>query len=91
MFRDTSFELWSVGKSQPSPSELLGGPLGGRDSYLNKANVWLSGKKDAAERLLKNTPKTDVKGFFGGLESKLRSSMAPKSEWVNTKCSLSML
>uniref|UniRef100_A0A3P9IZM0 Zgc:91860 n=1 Tax=Oryzias latipes TaxID=8090 RepID=A0A3P9IZM0_ORYLA len=74
------FTYYYIGKSQPSPSELLGGPLGGRDSYLNKANVWLSGKKDAAERLLKNTPKTDVKGFFGGLENKLRSSMAPKSE-----------
>uniref|UniRef100_A0A3B5R8L5 KIAA0513 n=1 Tax=Xiphophorus maculatus TaxID=8083 RepID=A0A3B5R8L5_XIPMA len=49
----------------------------GLDSYLNKANSWLSGKKDAAERLLKNTSKTDVKGFFGGLESKLRSTMSP--------------
>lgn len=48
------------------------------DSYLNKANSWLSGKKGAAERLLKTTSKTDVKGFFGGLESKLRSSMAQK-------------
>ncbi|KAI3371751.1 hypothetical protein L3Q82_024305 [Scortum barcoo] len=69
-------------KSQPSPSELLdrGGPPAALDSYLNKANSWLSGKKDAAERLLKNTSKTDVKGFFGGLESKLRSSMAPKTE-----------
>ncbi|XP_077453657.1 uncharacterized protein KIAA0513 homolog isoform X3 [Stigmatopora argus] len=37
-------------------------------------------KKDAAERLLKNSSKTDVKGFFGGLESKLRSSIAPKTE-----------
>uniref|UniRef100_A0A3B3CA55 KIAA0513 n=1 Tax=Oryzias melastigma TaxID=30732 RepID=A0A3B3CA55_ORYME len=74
------FTYYYIGKSQPSPSELLGGPLGGRDSYINKANVWLSGKKDAAERLLKNTSKNDVKGFFGGLESKLRSSMAPKSE-----------
>lgn len=70
------------GKFQPSPSELLdrSGPPAGLDSYLNKANWWLSGKKDAAERLLKNTPKTDVKGFFGGLESKLRSSIAPKAE-----------
>uniref|UniRef100_A0A3B3DPC1 KIAA0513 n=1 Tax=Oryzias melastigma TaxID=30732 RepID=A0A3B3DPC1_ORYME len=66
------FTYYYIGKSQPSPSELLGGPLGGRDSYINKANVWLSGKKDAAERLLKNTSKNDVKGFFGGLESKLR-------------------
>ncbi|XP_040894914.1 uncharacterized protein KIAA0513 homolog [Toxotes jaculatrix] len=76
------FTYYYIGKSQPSPSELLdrGGPPAGLDSYLNKANSWLSGKKDAAERLLKNTSKTDVKGFFGGLESKLRSSMAPKTE-----------
>uniref|UniRef100_A0A3Q4HE73 KIAA0513 n=1 Tax=Neolamprologus brichardi TaxID=32507 RepID=A0A3Q4HE73_NEOBR len=73
------FELFFSGKSQPSPSELLdrGGAPAGLDSYLNKANTWLSGKKDAAERLLKHTSKTDVKGFFGGLESKLRSSVAP--------------
>ncbi|XP_071346396.1 uncharacterized protein KIAA0513 homolog isoform X2 [Trachinotus anak] len=76
------FTYYYIGKSPPSPSELLdrGGPPAGLDSYLNKANSWLTGKKDAAERLLKNTSKTDVKGFFGGLESKLRSSMAPKTE-----------
>ncbi|XP_041852037.1 uncharacterized protein KIAA0513 homolog isoform X2 [Melanotaenia boesemani] len=76
------FTYYYMGKSQPSPSELLdrGGPPPGLDSYINKANSWLSGKKDAAERLLKNTSKSDVKGFFGGLESKLRSSIAPKSE-----------
>uniref|UniRef100_A0A669BZT6 KIAA0513 n=1 Tax=Oreochromis niloticus TaxID=8128 RepID=A0A669BZT6_ORENI len=76
------FTYYYVGKSQPSPSELLdrGGAPAGLDSYLNKANTWLTGKKDAAERLLKHTSKTDVKGFFGGLESKLRSSMAPKSD-----------
>uniref|UniRef100_A0A8D3ED61 KIAA0513 n=1 Tax=Scophthalmus maximus TaxID=52904 RepID=A0A8D3ED61_SCOMX len=49
-------------------------------SISESANSWLSGKKDAAERLLKNTSKPDVKGFFGGLENKLRSSMAPKTE-----------
>lgn len=67
---------------QPSPSELLdrGAPPASLDLYLDKANSWLSGRKGAAERLLKNTSKTDVKGFFGGLESKLRSSMAPKTE-----------
>ncbi|XP_026166748.1 uncharacterized protein KIAA0513 homolog isoform X2 [Mastacembelus armatus] len=76
------FTYYYIGKSQPSPLELLdrGGPPVGLDSYLNKANSWLSGKKDAAERLLKNTSKTDVKGFFGGLESKLRSSVTPKTE-----------
>lgn len=76
------FTYYYTGKAQPSPSELLdrGGPPAPLDSYLNKANSWLSGKKDAAERLLKTTSKSDVKGFFGGLESKLRSTMAPKTE-----------
>lgn len=70
------------GKSQPSPSELLdrGSSPAAVDSYINKANSWLSVKKDAAERLLKSSSKNDVKGFFGGLENKLRSSMAPKTE-----------
>ncbi|XP_061577117.1 uncharacterized protein KIAA0513 homolog isoform X2 [Cololabis saira] len=76
------FTYYYIGKCQPSPSELLdrGGPPAGVDSYLNKANFWLTGKKDAAERLLKNTSKTDVKGFFGGLESKLRSSVVLKTD-----------
>ncbi|KAM3608771.1 uncharacterized protein V6R79_004452 [Siganus canaliculatus] len=77
------FTYYYLGKSQPSPSELLdrgGGPPPVMDSYLTKANSWLTGKKDAAERLLKNTSKADVKGFFGGLESKLRSSMAKDGE-----------
>ncbi|KAM8860854.1 uncharacterized protein KIAA0513 homolog isoform 1-T1 [Synchiropus picturatus] len=69
------FTYYYLGKCPPSPSELLyrGGPPAGLDSYLDKANSWLSGKKDAAERLLKNTSRNDVKGFFGGLESRLRS------------------
>ncbi|XP_075932447.1 uncharacterized protein KIAA0513 homolog isoform X2 [Anarhichas minor] len=76
------FTYYYSGKSQPSPAELLdrGGPPAGLDSYINKANSWLSVKKDAAERLLKTTSKTDVKGFFGGLENKLRGSTAPKTE-----------
>lgn len=72
------------GKSQLSPTELLergGAPPAGVDSYLNKANSWLTGKKDAAERLLKTTSaKTDVKGFFGGLESKLRGPAMRRNE-----------
>ncbi|XP_054893737.1 uncharacterized protein KIAA0513 homolog isoform X2 [Poeciliopsis prolifica] len=81
------FTYYYIGKCPPSPSDLLdrGNPQAGLDSYLNKANSWLSGKKDAAERLLKNTSKTDVKGFFGGLESKLRSSMAPSEGSVEMK------
>ncbi|XP_056272618.1 uncharacterized protein KIAA0513 homolog isoform X2 [Pseudoliparis swirei] len=76
------FTYYYSGRSQPSPSELLdrGGPPAGLDSYINKANSWLSVRKDAAERLLKTTSKTDVKGFFGGLESKLRGSVAPSGD-----------
>ncbi|XP_077453658.1 uncharacterized protein KIAA0513 homolog isoform X4 [Stigmatopora argus] len=77
------FTFYYIGKSWPSPLVLLeqgSGSPAGLDSYLIKANSWISVKKDAAERLLKNSSKTDVKGFFGGLESKLRSSIAPKTE-----------
>ncbi len=77
-----------TGKSQLSPTELLERPSGGIDSYLRTGKVWLSGKKDIAERLLKNTSaKTDVKGFFGGLESKLRGPLGPK-KWVGDFLSL---
>jgi hypothetical protein len=50
------------------------------DSYLDKANVWLTGRKGAAERLLKTTPKPDVRGFLGGLESKLRGPAVRRTE-----------
>ncbi|XP_051952611.1 uncharacterized protein KIAA0513-like isoform X1 [Xyrauchen texanus] len=75
------FTYYYMGKSQLSPTELLERPSGGIDSFLRSGKVWLSGKKDIAERLLKNTStKTDVKGFFGGLESKLRGPMGQKNE-----------
>uniref|UniRef100_A0A8C7TCB7 KIAA0513 n=1 Tax=Oncorhynchus mykiss TaxID=8022 RepID=A0A8C7TCB7_ONCMY len=76
------FTYYHTGKSQPSPTELLQQPPVAMDSYLNKANSWLSGKKDAAGRLLKNSSaaKTEVKGFFGGLESKLRASARKNEE-----------
>uniref|UniRef100_A0A8C9TZ27 KIAA0513 n=1 Tax=Scleropages formosus TaxID=113540 RepID=A0A8C9TZ27_SCLFO len=71
----------STCRSQLSPTELLERPTSSIDSYLRSANSWLSGKKDMAERLLKNTSaKTDVKGFFGGLESKLRGPSVNKTE-----------
>lgn len=74
------FTYYHMGKSQLSPTELLDRPASGIDSYIRSANSWLSGKKDIAERLLKNTSaKTDVKGFFGGLESKLRGPAARKT------------
>lgn len=75
------FTYYYMGKSQLSPTELLERPSGGIDSYLRSGKVWLSGKKDIAERMLKNTSaKTDVKGFFGGLESKLRGPLGRKNE-----------
>uniref|UniRef100_A0A673JC34 SBF1/SBF2 domain-containing protein n=1 Tax=Sinocyclocheilus rhinocerous TaxID=307959 RepID=A0A673JC34_9TELE len=75
------FTYYYMGKSQLSPTELLERPSGGIDSYLRSGKVWLSGKKDIAERLLKNTSaKTDVKGFFGGLENKLRGPLGRKNE-----------
>lgn len=75
------FTYYYMGKLQLSPTELLERPSGGIDSYLRSGKVWLSGKKDIAERLLKNTSaKTDVKGFFGGLESKLRGPLGRKNE-----------
>uniref|UniRef100_A0A8C2B707 Zgc:91860 n=1 Tax=Cyprinus carpio TaxID=7962 RepID=A0A8C2B707_CYPCA len=79
------FTYYYMGKSQLSPAELLERPSGGIDSYLRSGKVWLSGKKDIAERLLKNTSaKTDVKGFFGGLESKLRGPLGRKNEDTDT-------
>lgn len=70
-----------AGKIQLSPTELLEKPSAGFDSYLRSSKVWLSGKKDIAEKMLKNTSaKTDVKSFFGGLESKLRGPVARKNE-----------
>ncbi|KAL2093077.1 hypothetical protein ACEWY4_010389 [Coilia grayii] len=75
------FTYYHMGKSQLSPTELLDRPTSGIDSYLRSANTWLSGKKDMAERLLKNTStRPDVKGFFGGLESKLRGPSARNNE-----------
>lgn len=69
------------GKIQLSPTELLEKPSAGVDSYLRSSKFWLSGKKDIAERLLKNTTaKTDMKSFFGGLESKIRGPAARKNE-----------
>ncbi|XP_058243706.1 uncharacterized protein KIAA0513 homolog isoform X3 [Hemibagrus wyckioides] len=75
------FTYYYIGKIQLSPTELLEKPSAGFDSYLRSSKVWLSGKKDIAEKLLKNTTaKTDMKSFFGGLESKLRGPAARKNE-----------
>lgn len=66
------------------PLEAKEKPTGSIDSYLRSANSWLAEKKDIAERLLKNTSARteNVKGFFGGLETKLKGPAARKSQWV---------
>ncbi|CAL8374360.1 unnamed protein product [Arctogadus glacialis] len=74
------FTYYHIGRCQLSPSDLLGPSSSGMDSYLDKANVWLTGRKGAAERLLKTTPKPDVRGFLGGLESKLRGPASRRTE-----------
>nr|XP_033796599.1 uncharacterized protein KIAA0513 homolog [Geotrypetes seraphini] len=78
------FTYYYIGKTHPPPAEskpkLVG--TGSIDAYLKSANSWLAEKKDIAERLLKNTStKTEnMKGFFGGLETKLKGPLAKKSE-----------
>ncbi|XP_043937515.1 uncharacterized protein KIAA0513-like [Protopterus annectens] len=76
------FTYYYNGKNQPQPTELKEEKPTGIDSYLKSANSWLAEKKDIAERLLKNTSaKTEnVKGFFGGLETKFKGSNAKKEE-----------
>ncbi|KAK1162131.1 hypothetical protein AOXY_G18439 [Acipenser oxyrinchus oxyrinchus] len=76
------FTYYYIGKTLLSPTDFMEKPAAGIDSYLKTANIWLAGKKDIAERLLKNTSsKTEnVKGFFGGLESTLRGPVGKKNE-----------
>ncbi|XP_029779987.1 uncharacterized protein KIAA0513 homolog isoform X2 [Suricata suricatta] len=75
------FTYYHIGKPQLLPPESKEKPAGSIDSYLKSANSWLAEKKDIAERLLKNTAKTEnVKGFFGGLETKLKGPLARKQE-----------
>ncbi|XP_019391532.1 PREDICTED: uncharacterized protein KIAA0513 homolog isoform X1 [Crocodylus porosus] len=78
------FTYYYIGKMHTLPSEMKEKPVGSIDSYLKSANSWLAEKKDIAERLLKNTSaKTEnVKGFFGGLETKF---MGRKSEDIEDK------
>ncbi|KFP65594.1 Uncharacterized protein KIAA0513 [Cariama cristata] len=76
------FTYYYVGKTHALPLEAKEKPMGSIDSYLKSANSWLAEKKDIAERLLKNTSaKTEnVKGFFGGLETKLKGPTTKKSD-----------
>ncbi|ELK00465.1 hypothetical protein PAL_GLEAN10025611 [Pteropus alecto] len=81
------FTYYHIGKPHLLPSESKEKPAGSIDSYLKSANSWLAEKKDIAERLLKNTSaKTEnVKGFFGGLETKLKGPMVKKNEEDESK------
>lgn len=76
------FTYYYIGKPHALPLEAKEKPTGSIDSYLKSANTWLAEKKDIAERLLKNTSaKTEnVKGFFGGLETKLKGPATKKSD-----------
>nr|XP_009942146.1 PREDICTED: uncharacterized protein KIAA0513 homolog [Opisthocomus hoazin] len=76
------FTYYYVGKTHALPLEAKEKPMGSIDSYLKSANSWLAEKKDIAERLLKNTSaKTEnVKGFFGGLETKLKGPTTKRSD-----------
>ncbi|XP_047702185.1 uncharacterized protein KIAA0513 homolog isoform X2 [Prionailurus viverrinus] len=81
------FTYYHIGKPQLLPPESKEKPAGSIDSYLKSANSWLAEKKDIAERLLKNTSaKTEnVKGFFGGLETKLKGPLVRKPEEEESK------
>ncbi|XP_025898165.1 uncharacterized protein KIAA0513 homolog isoform X1 [Nothoprocta perdicaria] len=73
------FTYYYIGKPHALPLESKEEkPMGSIDSYLKSANSWLAEKKDIAERLLKNTE--NVKGFFGGLETKLKGPAARKGD-----------
>ncbi|XP_067853634.1 uncharacterized protein KIAA0513 homolog [Heptranchias perlo] len=61
------FTFYHVGKTYPKVSDLKEKPI---DSCVKPGNSWLAEKRDLAERLLRNTE--NVKGFFGGLETKLK-------------------
>ncbi|XP_074057987.1 uncharacterized protein KIAA0513 homolog [Macrotis lagotis] len=76
------FTYYHIGKPHMLPLESKEKPAGSIDSYLKSANSWLAEKKDIAERLLKNTSaKTEnMKGFFGGLETKLKGPLTKKNE-----------
>nr|XP_004666097.1 uncharacterized protein KIAA0513 homolog isoform X2 [Jaculus jaculus] len=77
------FTYYYLGKTHLPLMEPREKPAGSIDSYLKSANSWLSEKKDIAERLLKNTE--NMKGFFGGLETKLKGPLVRKNEEEENK------
>ncbi|MEE6500421.1 hypothetical protein FKM82_003774 [Ascaphus truei] len=78
------FTYYYIGKPLVSPTDAKEKPVstGSIDGYLKSANSWLAEKKDNVERLLRTTSTTteNVKGFFGGLESKFKGPLTKKNE-----------
>lgn len=78
------FTYYYIGKPHVSRTDSREKPVstGSIDGYLKSANSWLAEKKDNVERLLRTTSVTteNMKGFFGGLESKLKGPLAKKNE-----------
>ncbi|KAM4721551.1 uncharacterized protein KIAA0513 homolog isoform 2-T2 [Rhinophrynus dorsalis] len=78
------FTYYYIGKPQVSPTNSREKPVssGSIDAYFKSANSWLAEKKDNVERLLRTTSTTteNVKGFFEGLESKLKGPLSKKNE-----------
>ncbi|XP_051703300.2 uncharacterized protein KIAA0513 homolog isoform X3 [Oryctolagus cuniculus] len=76
------FTYYHLGKAHLLPAESREKPAGSIDAYLRSANSWLAQKKDIAARLLKDTSATteNARGFFGGLETKLRGPLVKRNE-----------
>ncbi|KAM8947809.1 uncharacterized protein KIAA0513 homolog [Pelodytes ibericus] len=76
------FTYYYIGKPHVAPTDSREKPVstGSIDAYLKSANSWLAEKKDNVGRLLRNSSTTteNVKGFFGGLESKLKAPLSRK-------------
>ncbi|RXM27345.1 hypothetical protein EOD39_10912 [Acipenser ruthenus] len=65
------FTYYYIGKTLLSPTDFMEKPAAGIDSYLKTASSWLAGKKDIAERQLKNTSsKTENKWCHMSQEEK---------------------
>eukprot|EP00062_Callorhinchus_milii_P021751 gi/632978794/ref/XP_007906114.1/ PREDICTED: uncharacterized protein KIAA0513 homolog [Callorhinchus milii] len=68
------FTFYHVAKPCVSVTDLREKPAAPIDSYLRTANSWLAGKRDLADKLLRN--KENVKAIFGGRETRLKQPQA---------------
>ncbi|XP_055002043.1 uncharacterized protein KIAA0513 homolog isoform X1 [Sorex araneus] len=75
------FTYYHIGKPHLLPGEAREKPGGTIDSYLKSANSWLAGTKDMAGRLLRSTARPEnARGFFAGLETKLKGPLGRRDE-----------